>query len=154
MRPRTTRTSAAPSARAGRAWEPAAVPPTGDPPADKKPFDIDEMVRRLRAAVAGYAPAAMFQLYDEGYRSVFEILVSCVISIRTLEEVTLPTSRRLFAAARTPRQVAAMTPAEIDRLIGACTFHEPKSRTIHAIAAQTVERHGGATATCRATSPP
>ena len=149
MKPRTTRTSAAaPGTRAGRAWKPAPPPDeqaaAADAPAGKTPFDVDEVVRRLRSAVAPHAPAAMFQLYDEGYRSVFEILVSCVISIRTLEEVTLPTARKLFAAARTPRRVAAMTPTQIDRLIGACTFHEPKSRTIHAIATQTVERHNRA----------
>src|SRR5688572_10748331 len=110
MKPRTTRTSAAaPGTRAGRAWKPTSPSdqqaPASGPAAGKKPFDIDEMVRRLRSAVKPHTPAAMFQLYDEGYRSVFEILVSCVISIRTLEEVTLPTARKLFAVARTPRQV-------------------------------------------------
>jgi endonuclease-3 len=61
----------------------------------KKPFDIDVVMRRLRAAVKPHTPAAMFQLADEGYRSLFEQLVACIISIRTLEEVTLPTCRRL-----------------------------------------------------------
>jgi endonuclease-3 len=71
--------------------------------ADKRPHDIPEMMCRLRAATKPYPKAAMFELYDEGYTSVFEILCACIISIRTLEEVTLPTARRLFAVARTPR---------------------------------------------------
>ncbi|HEX8912847.1 MAG TPA: endonuclease III [Humisphaera sp.] len=106
------------------------------------------MMRRLRAAVAPHPPAAMFQLFDEGFSSVFEILVACVISVRTLEEVTLPASRRLFAVARTPRQVAAMTPDDVDRLIRPATFHGPKGRTIHAIAAESVERFGDADVPC------
>ena len=32
---------------------------------------------------------------------------------------------------------------EIDALIGACTFHEPKARQIHEIAKRVMEEHGG-----------
>ena len=39
--------------------------------------------------------------------------------------------------------MARLTPAKIDELIHACTFHEPKSRTIHAIARQVVNEFGG-----------
>src|SRR5207248_2739933 len=35
------------------------------------------------------------------------------------------------------------TPAQIDELIHACTFHEPKSRTIHVIAQRVVKEFGG-----------
>src|SRR5205809_1925938 len=31
---------------------------------------------------------------------------SCIISIRTYDEVTIPTAKRLFALARTPEQIA------------------------------------------------
>jgi endonuclease-3 len=109
----------------------------------KRPFDIDEIIRQLRAAIRPYTPAAMFQLFDEGYTSVFEILVACIISIRTFEEATLPTARKLFAVARTPDEVAKLSVKQIDDLIHTCTFHEPKARTIRDIAIQAVDRFGG-----------
>src|SRR4051794_30212973 len=109
----------------------------------KLPFDIDDMMRRLRRAVRGHTPAAMFQLADEGFGSVFEILVACIISIRTYEEVTLPTSRRLFQHARTPRQMAELSLKQIDDLIRTCTFHGPKARTIHDIATRATREFGG-----------
>src|SRR5262245_42050034 len=84
--------------------------------ADKRPFEVDEAIHRVRDAVARYPKAALFELASEGHTSVFEILVACVVSIRSLDEVTLPASRRLFAAARTPAQVAALSEEEIDRL--------------------------------------
>jgi endonuclease-3 len=108
-----------------------------------RPFDVDLAVERLREAVRPLPKAAMFQLADEGFDSLFEQIVACIISIRTYEETTLPTARRLFAVARTPEAVARLDPDEIDRLIGTCTFHEPKARQIHAIAVEAVERHGG-----------
>jgi endonuclease-3 len=109
----------------------------------KRPFDVDEVMARLQEAVRALPKAAMFQLAEEGFDSPFEQLVACTISIRTLEEVTLPTARRLFAVARTPAEMARLTPDEIDELIGTCTFHEPKSRQIHAIATCCVEEYGG-----------
>jgi endonuclease-3 len=112
------------------------IPPT-------RPFDIDLAMERLREAVKDLPKAAMFVLADEGYDSLFEQVVACIISIRTYEETTLPTARRLFAVARTPAEVAALDPNAIDRLIGGCTFHEPKARQIHAIAREAVERYGG-----------
>jgi endonuclease-3 len=109
----------------------------------KRPFDIGIAVRRLRTAVRPLPKAAMFQLAEEGYNSVFELLVACLISIRTFDETTLPVSRRLFAVARTPADVARLTPAEIEHLIAACTFHRPKSHTIHEIARRVVAEYGG-----------
>ncbi len=111
--------------------------------ANKRPFNIEKAMPRLRTAVAPYPKAALFELAAEGYASVFEILVACIISIRTRDETTLPVARQLFAQARTPAQVAELTDGQIDRLIGACTFHEAKAKTIRAIARQTVQEHGG-----------
>jgi endonuclease-3 len=109
----------------------------------RKPFDVDEAVRRLRVAVAPFPRAALFELALEGHKSVFELLTACIISIRTRDETTLPVARRLFARARTPAAVAALSVAEIDTLIGACTFHEPKAKQIHDIARRTAEEFGG-----------
>jgi endonuclease-3 len=101
------------------------------------------MLRRIRETVRDYADAAMFELADAGHRSVFEQLVACIISIRTRDEVMLPTAKALFAAAPTPAALAALPEAEIDALIRASTFHEGKARQIREIARRTVEEFGG-----------
>ena len=128
---------------ARRATPPDSAGAAGAPVAGKRPFDIDAVVELIREAVRPLPKAAMFQLAEEGFDSTFEQLVACIISIRTLEETTLPASRRLFAVARAPADVARLDPAEIDRLISPSTFHEPKARQIQAIAREVVERHGG-----------
>ena len=112
--------------------------------APKRPFDIDEVIRLVRAAVRPFAKAAMFELADEGFSSPFEQLVACIISIRTRDEVTIPTARRLFARARTPLKVSRLTSREIDQLIRACTFHERKAQQILRIARRVVDEYEGA----------
>lgn len=111
--------------------------------AKKKPFDIELAVRRLRKAVEPFPKAAMFELAELGHSSVFELLVACMISIRTRDEVTLPVARRLFAAARTPAEMSRLTVERIDELIADCMYHEVKAGQIHEIARKAVAHHGG-----------
>jgi endonuclease-3 len=109
----------------------------------KRPFDIDLAIRLIRDGVRPYAKAAMFELADANFSSPFEQLVACIISIRTRDEVTVPTARRLFEVARTPSEVCRLTPLEIDERIRACTFHEAKAVQIHEIACRLISAHGG-----------
>jgi endonuclease III len=109
----------------------------------KELFDIDAVIDQIRVAVTPYPKAAMFELADEGYRSPFEQLVACMISIRTLDEVSIQLARKLFQRARTAEEISRLTVAEIDQLISGCTFHERKSAQILAMAQRLVQDYGG-----------
>jgi endonuclease-3 len=109
----------------------------------KKPFDINRGLKLISKAVAPYPKAAMFELAEAGFNSAFEQLVACMISIRTYDEVSLPTARKLFARARTPAEMVKLTPGEIDELIHACTFHERKAVQIHAVAHRVLDEFDG-----------
>ncbi len=109
----------------------------------KLPFDLPRMLRRIREAVRPFPKAAMFELAEQGYDSTFEQLVACLISIRTRDEVSLPTAIRLFEVARTPEAMSRLTIARIDQLIDTSTFHEAKARQIHAIAERAVAEYDG-----------
>lgn len=106
-------------------------------------FDIDTALARIEDAVRPWPKAALFQLAEEGYGSVFEQLMACIISIRTFDEVTLPASRRLFERARTPAALARLPDEEIDALINPSTFHERKARQMREIARIVDQDHGG-----------
>jgi endonuclease-3 len=110
----------------------------------KQPFIIETAMDRIREAVRPYPPAAMFALADEGFQTLFQQVVACIISIRTREEVTGPAARRLFARAATADALAALTAEAIGTLIKPATFYEGKGHQIRAIARRTAEEHGGA----------
>jgi len=97
-------------------------------------FDIDEAIRRLRDATRAYPPAALFQLAEEGYRDPFAVLVACLISIRTRDEVTVPVARKVLSSARTPQEMARLGEAELVELLRPATFAETKARNLLAIA--------------------
>lgn len=78
----------------------------------------------------------MHVLYDDGFASVFEQIVACVISIRTREETTDKVARRLFQVARTPQEVSSLSLQELRKLLHGSTFSEAKAKTIRDIALQ------------------
>jgi endonuclease-3 len=109
----------------------------------KRPFDISEAMRAIRKAVEPFPKAALFELAEDGFNSTFEQLVACIISIRTYDEVMLPTARRLFERARTADEMRRLSPEEIDEIIRPATFHEQKAYNIHAIAERVADEYGG-----------
>ncbi|MGH2615595.1 MAG: endonuclease III domain-containing protein [Thermomicrobiales bacterium] len=114
-----------------------------DRPRAKQPFDIDVALDRIAQAVRPYPKAALFELAERGFRTPFQQLVACMISIRTRDEETLPLSLRLFAAAPTADGIAALAPEQIEALIRPSTFYERKAQQIHAIAVRAVAEFGG-----------
>ena len=109
----------------------------------KKKFDIHRATKLIDKAIKPYKKAAMFELAEDGFNSTFEQLVSCMISIRTYDEVTIPVSRRLFERARTPKQMSQLSAGEIDALIGQSTFHERKAVQILELARRVENEFGG-----------
>lgn len=73
----------------------------------------------------------------------FRILVSCVISLRTKDEVTYPATERLFAKARDPRGMLKLSQAAIAKAIYPAGFYRTKAKQIRAIAAIVLTRYGG-----------
>lgn len=109
----------------------------------KRAFNIAIVLRRIRRAIRPLPKAAMFALAEEGYTSVFQQLIACILSIRTRDEVSLLAARRLFTAAPAPEDLAGRALEEIDRLIADVSFHRPKAAQIRDIAGITVNRFAG-----------
>jgi endonuclease-3 len=109
----------------------------------KKPFDLKDMLRRIEKATAPYPKAAMFELHERGYTSIFEQLISCIISIRTLDETTIPISLKLFEKARTPKALLQLSPQELEALLIGSQYPGQKAYTMLGIAKVAVEEFGG-----------
>lgn len=112
---------------------------------DKKlPIDIPEMLQRIEKAIAPFPKAALFELFEQGFTSLFEQLVACVISIRTFDETTIPVAKRLFAAARTPEEIAHLPEAKLTELLHGSSFPGQKAATIKGIAEKAIAEWNGA----------
>ena len=109
----------------------------------KNNFDLNVVLSSIEDAIKPYPKAAMFELAERGYGSLFEQLISCIVSIRTLDETTIPVSLRLFEAARTPEQLLALDIPTLTGLLYGTTYPDQKAYTMHGIADRIVNEFGG-----------
>src|SRR6476660_9287082 len=105
----------------------------------KHPFELTPVLKKIEAAIAQYPKAAMFELYERGYTSLFEQLISCIISIRTLDETTIPLSENLFAIASTPKDLLTLSPQQLEELLRGSQYPGQKAYTMLGIAKAAME---------------
>ena len=92
-------------------------------------------VRRWRVPVVG--------VIANQTRDPFQILVSCLLSLRTKDATTASASMRLFALATTPQALVALPVATIERAIYPAGFYRTKARRLKALCRDLLTRHGG-----------
>jgi endonuclease-3 len=97
-------------------------------------------IRRIRRAIAPFRVTALSEVAED--KDPFRILISCLISLRTKDEVTGPASARLFQAADTPEKMLALPARKIENLIFPAGFYRTKAKAIREISKTLIERHG------------
>ena len=105
-------------------------------------FDIHTLFTRLREECRTWRTPAVTIVAETG-RNPFKVLVSCIISLRTKDEVTASASERLFKRAETPFAMAAMPADEIASLIYPAGFYRNKAAQIRDIASRLATQYGG-----------
>jgi endonuclease III len=104
--------------------------------------EITRIVRTLTRTSRRWRPTAVGIVAHES-RDPFQVLVSCLISLRTKDEVTGEASARLFRLARTPRTIVDLPAGTIARAIYPAGFYRTKAKTIREICRTLLARHGG-----------
>jgi len=94
---------------------------------------IRELVRRLEDFRLSCRVTTLVE-EQETSRSPFRLLVACVISLRTKDEVTAEASRRLFDIAPTPEALAELEEERIARAIYPAGFYNTKAAQLKEIA--------------------
>ncbi|MBT5968252.1 MAG: endonuclease III, partial [Nitrospina sp.] len=67
------------------------------------------------------------------HRNPFMVLVSCLLSLRTRDEITEAASKRLFALARSPKKLLHLDPEIVEGLIYPVSFYRKKPLTLYEI---------------------
>ncbi|MGD0264138.1 MAG: endonuclease III [Candidatus Methylomirabilota bacterium] len=104
--------------------------------------DIDRIVRTLTRTSRQWNPTAVGAVAQDS-RDPFRVLIACLISLRTKDEVTAEASARLFRLARTPRAMVRLPAARIARAIYPAGFYRTKARTIKGLCRTLLAEHGG-----------
>ena len=104
---------------------------------------MSRVIARLKAKAPEWNPTALAEVADRTERDSFRILIACLLSLRTKDEMTGPAAERLFALARTPEAMLRLAPRQIERAIFPVGFYRTKARVIRGVCRDLLERFGG-----------
>jgi len=105
--------------------------------------DVAIVMRKLARAIDDHDLPAVEKIAEESQEDPFEVLVSTMLSAQTRDPVTAAASARLFKVARTPRTMARLTAAKIQKLIYPVSFYRHKAKHVKETCRILVERYGG-----------
>jgi endonuclease-3 len=97
-------------------------------------FSLKKALQLVEIAIRPFPKAALFELAERGWTTSFQQLLACMISVRTLDEVTIPLAERLLAKAPTPDRLLQLSVDEVTELIHESTFAATKARNMLEIA--------------------
>lgn len=102
-----------------------------------------QIVRILRYATKGMVEPASTSIIKEYGKDPFLILVSCLLSLRTKDSVSLSASRRLFRLAKTPEEILQLSIKKIEQAIYPVGFYRRKAKNLHQMSLQMRDQFGG-----------
>ena len=111
----------------------------------KRPIRPPSAAKRERAATV---VERLKELYPDAacalvHRSPFELLVATILSAQCTDARVNLVTPALFARLRTPRDYADVSQAELESLIRSTGFFRNKAKSLRALGAALLERHGG-----------
>jgi endonuclease III len=77
----------------------------------------------------------------------YRVLTSCILSLRTKDETSMPASERMFALADTPQAMVQVPPEALQQAIYPVGFYRTKAQTIIEASQALIDRFNGAVPT-------
>jgi len=104
---------------------------------------VERIMRTISREIAEMELPAVEKISEAQADEPFQILIATLLSARTQDATTHAASTRLFKRARTPRTLARLSVAEIERLIYPVGFYRNKARHVKACCEMLVADFGG-----------
>lgn len=108
-----------------------------------KANDLATVFCVLRSHRDRIGSASVTEIAENHRNDPYRVLVSCIISLRTKDEVTAEASARLFALADNPKRMVKIPEEAIARAIYPAGFYRTKAKTIREISAEILSRFAG-----------
>lgn len=106
------------------------------------PGKISRPIALLKRKMPEWKSTALAHIADRE-RDPFQVLIACLLSLRTKDETTGPASERLFWLAKTPQAMLGLSPRAIERAIFPVGFYRTKARVILGVCRDLLGRFGG-----------
>jgi endonuclease-3 len=103
---------------------------------------IGQALSRIRKEYPKYRMPIVTELVQKR-RDPYKVLISCLLSLRTKDEVTAEAQERLFKEAQTPELILEMDRNRIEELIYPVGFYKNKAKVLHDVSRTILEKYDG-----------
>jgi endonuclease-3 len=91
--------------------------------------EIRDAVKLLKEAYCKLKTPAVTEISDQ-FKDPFNVLISCILSLRTQDPVTAKASSRLFKIAASPEEMLKLSTDELEKIIYPVGFYKVKAKNI------------------------
>jgi endonuclease-3 len=102
-----------------------------------------KVIHQLRKATKKMTKPAVSQIVAKYGRDSFLILISCLLSLRTKDTISLPISLVLFQYAHTPQELLKIPLKKLEKIIYSIGFYRRKANLLHSVSRDIITRFGG-----------
>lgn len=106
-------------------------------------LEILDLLKKIRKKTQNSPKPMSFLIIEKFGKDPFLLLISCLLSLRTRDTVTLPISLKLFEVSRTPQEMLNMSLSELESLIYPVGFYKRKAIQIKQISAILIDNYNG-----------
>jgi len=101
--------------------------------------NIEKIIKILKKETKKYKNPVVTEVsYDN---NPYKVLISCLLSLRTKDEVTAKATNRLFKEIKTPKDVLNLSRKQIENLIYPVGFYRTKAKRIKEISKTLIEKY-------------
>jgi len=90
----------------------------------KNTLNIDQVIKKIGSLKLGYP------ILERHFTTPYKVMIACLISLRTKDEVSDIASERLFEKAQTPEKMLGLTATQIATMIYPAGFYKTKAKNI------------------------
>ena len=106
-----------------------------------KPTDLPLVLRYLRKSIKSWRVPVVTKISRQ--QNPFMVLVSCLLSLRTRDEITDAASRRLFVLASSPKKLLRLDPKQVEKAIYPVAFYRNKTLRLYEISRALIDDNDG-----------
>ncbi len=106
--------------------------------------NADKIFKILKDELEKYKIPVLSRLkWEEIVHTPFTTLISCILSLRTKDEVTEKASVKLLKEYNTPKKIISLSEKQIQKLIYPVGFYKTKAKRIKEISKTLIEKYNG-----------
>ncbi len=104
---------------------------------------MTNIIQDIRTSTKKYPPTLVNTIIEEFGKDPFLVLISCLLSLRSKDSVTIDVCRELFKMAQTPQAILSISTKKLETILFKIGFYRNKAKTIKHVCQVLIDKFNG-----------